>query len=136
MADSFSSEQRSRNMRAVKARDTKPEVSVRRLVHSLGYRFRLYRRDLPGTPDLAFIAKRKAIFVHGCFWHRHKYCPRGSAPQSNTEFWLAKLDKNVKRDARAIKELRSSGWKVLVLWECKLSDSEGLRRMIKRFLAR
>jgi DNA mismatch endonuclease (patch repair protein) len=122
MADSFSSEQRSRNMRAVKARDTKPEVSVRRLVHSLGYRFRLYRRDLPGTPDLAFIGKRKAIFVHGCFWHRHKYCPRGSVPQSNTEFWLAKLDKNVKRDARAIKELRSSGASFEMLFSSAVCD--------------
>ena len=136
MADMFSPEQRSRNMKAVRAKDTKPELTVRRLVHSLGYRYRLYRKDLPGSPDLAFISRRKAIFVHGCFWHRHARCSRGDVPRSNTGFWLPKLEKTVKRDAKAIRKLKSSHWKVLVLWECQLMDSAKLRRTVKNFLGR
>jgi DNA mismatch endonuclease (patch repair protein) len=136
MADMFSPEQRSQNMSAVRARDTKPELTVRRLVHSLGYRYRLYRKDLPGSPDLAFISKQKVIFVHGCFWHRHARCSRGNVPQSNAGFWLPKLEKTVRRDAKVIRRLRSSGWKVLVLWECQLVDSDKLRQTITSFLGR
>jgi DNA mismatch endonuclease (patch repair protein) len=123
-------------MSAVRARDTQPELVVRRLVHSLGYRYRLYRKDLPGSPDLAFISRRKAIFVHGCFWHRHTKCSRGRVPQTNTPFWLSKMKKNVDRDASVMRRLRSAGWKVLVLWECRLEDEVGLRREIVRFLGK
>jgi len=136
MADVFSSEQRSRNMKAIGSRDTRPELAVRRLVHSLGYRYRLHRKDLPGSPDLAFISKRKAIFVHGCFWHRHGRCSRATVPQSNAGFWLTKLAKNVKRDADVIRKLKSSGWKVLVIWGCQLGDSANLRRTVERFLGK
>ena len=124
---------RSENMRAIRGKDTKPELEVRRLVHGLGYRFRLHRADLPGKPDLVFSARRKVIFVHGCFWHSHA-CKSGLIPNSNRDFWLPKLRQNKARDARNIDALAQQGWKVLVIWECELKDTRPLRLTVKRFL--
>ena len=120
-------------MGRVHAKDTKPELLVRRLVHSMGYRFRLHRRDLPGTPDLVFPGRLKVIFVHGCFWHQHD-CPRGARPVSNVSFWNSKLDANVERDKKNIARLRSLGWSVLIIWECETKCLESLSARIGRFL--
>ncbi len=124
---------RSENMRAIRAKNTKPEMAVRSLVHKLGYRFRLHRPDLPGKPDLAFPARRKVIFVHGCFWHSHA-CKPGLRPRSNRGFWLPKLRRNKVRDGRNLKALGQQGWKALVIWECELKDTRALRLKVKRFL--
>jgi len=120
-------------MARIRGRNTKPEMRVRRLVHGLGYRYRLHKRDLPGTPDLVFAARRKAIFVHGCFWHQHQ-CPRGSQPTSNTAFWKTKLRQNVERDRKNIAELAAAGWSVLVVWECETKSTASLAKRITRFL--
>ncbi len=128
------SEERSRNMRAVKGRDTKPEMQVRRLLHRLGYRYRLHRKDLPGRPDIVFGPRRKVIFVHGCFWHGHS-CKAGQrVPKTNTEYWTAKILTNVERDRRQIEKLSAAGWSALVLWECELRDSGALTERLVRFL--
>lgn len=117
---------RSATMRAVKGRDTAPEMLVRRLAHRLGYRFRLHRKDLPGSPDLVFPARRVAMFVHGCFWHGHD-CPRGARmPKANADYWRAKLARNAERDRRALDELAALGWRTAVLWECELKDERAL----------
>ncbi len=116
-------EQRSRIMRAVKSRNTQPEITVRRLVHSMGYRYRLHRKDLPGKPDLAFISRRKAIFVHGCFWHGHD-CPHGARePKTNRDYWIPKIAKTRERDKATIERLRKMDWKALVVWECEIDRS-------------
>lgn len=125
---------RSAVMRAVKSRDTRPELLVRRLAHALGYRFRLHRKDLPGSPDLVFPSRRKAVFVHGCFWHGHD-CPRGArAPKANADYWRAKIARNVERDAHAEAALAALGWETLVLWECELKRDEELRARLRAFL--
>jgi DNA mismatch endonuclease (patch repair protein) len=132
--DKLSFKERSRNMSKVKGRDTKLEMLVRRLVYSLGFRYRLHRKDLPGTPDLSFIGRKKAIFVHGCFWHRHPQCKRASIPKTNTIFWKTKLNTNVKRDEQAQLELVNMGWQVLVIWQCETKDIGILKETIKSFL--
>lgn len=108
-------------MARVKGKDTKPELRLRKLLHGMGYRFRLHRRDLPGTPDLVFPGRRAVIFMHGCFWHRHPDpdCRRSRLPKTRTDFWLPKLDANVARDAAAEAALRALGWRVLTVWECE-----------------
>lgn len=117
-------------MARVRSTDTKPELAVRSLVHRMGYRFRLNRRDLPGTPDLTFPRLRIVIFVHGCFWHQHR-CPRGARqPRSNTEYWFPKLQRNMERDRRSVRALRRVGWRVLVVWECQIRDSARLRERL------
>jgi DNA mismatch endonuclease (patch repair protein) len=122
-------------MRLVGSANTKPELIVRRIVHGLGYRYRLHRKDLPGTPDLAFISRKKVVFVHGCFWHGHD-CGRGSRiPKTNTEYWQNKVARNKKRDARAKAELEAVGWEVLILWECELKDIERVTNVLQRFLS-
>ena len=127
-------EVRSRTMRAVRGRDTGPEMVVRRLVHGMGYRYRLHGRDLPGKPDLVFRPRRKAIFVHGCFWHQHD-CPRGARlPKSNRGYWLPKLRRNRERDAQHRARLADMGWKTLVVWECEIGDRDALARRIAAFL--
>lgn len=127
-------ESRSRTMRAVKGRDTQPELIVRRLTHLMGFRFRLCRKDLPGCPDLVFPRLHKVIFINGCFWHGHT-CPRGRRiPKSNKEYWLKKILKNRERDQKALKLLVATGWKPLVIWECEMSDESDLRNLIRRFL--
>ncbi len=108
-------------MRRVGSEDTHPELTLRKALHAEGYRYRLHRRDLPGSPDIVFPSKRKAVFVHGCFWHRHPGCSRASTPKSNFSYWQEKFDRNVLRDIQALKELRSLGWKTMVVWECGLT---------------
>lgn len=106
---------RSENMRRIRSKDTRPEMAVRRIVHGLGYRYRLHRKDIPGKPDLVFPRHRKVIFVHGCFWHQHPGCQDGRLPKSNTSYWGPKLKRNVERDKTALAELSSLGWEVLVI---------------------
>ena len=120
-------------MRAVGRKNTRPEMIVRRLVHSLGYRFRLHGTDLPGKPDMVFPARRKVVFVHGCFWHGHN-CRRGARPASNTSYWHPKLARNAERDQAQLEALRERGWEPLVIWECATKDLEGLANELKRFL--
>lgn len=128
------SEQRSRIMRAVKDRNTKPEMIVRRLLHRLGYRYRLHRKNLPGKPDIVFGPLRKVIFVHGCFWHGHS-CKRGNRlPKTNSDYWEAKITRNIERHLSQLDELKASGWTELTLWECELVDEEAVTRRLRAFL--
>lgn len=121
-------------MRAVKSKNTGAEMVVRRLAHSLGYRYRLHRRDLPGVPDLVFPSRRAVIFVHGCFWHQHD-CARGArTPKSRTTYWEAKLRRNRERDERHQRQLQGMRWSVLVVWECELRDHSVLEERLRRFL--
>lgn len=133
-ADSLTPEARSALMSRIGPRDSKPEVAVRRLLHRLGYRFRLHRRDLPGTPDIVFPSRRKVIFVHGCFWHRHPGCRAASTPKARADFWARKFDDNVARDARKIAALDVSGWSVLVVWSCETKMPETLEKRLGKFL--
>lgn len=126
--------QRSAQMARVRSRDTKPEMTVRSLVHRLGYRYRLHRRDLPGAPDLVFPSRRKVIFVHGCFWHQHRCSAGNRRPKTRVNFWTAKLGANKVRDRRVIRKLKTMGWSVLVLWECQLRDERSLGRRLDDFL--
>lgn len=121
-------------MAAIRATDTRPEMAVRRLVHRMGYRFRLHVSGLAGKPDLVFPSKRKVIFVHGCFWHVHEGCPHLRPPKSRVGFWLPKLEGNRERDLRVQRELAMAGWDVLVVWECEIADPETLGRRIRLFL--
>lgn len=125
---------RRRLMSRVKSKNTKPELVVRRLLHALGYRFRLHRRDLPGTPDIVLPARRKAIMVHGCFWHRHDGCSRTTSPSTRAEYWQAKFDANVERDARDLAQLSALGWDSMIVWECETKDIDAVRRRLKAFL--
>ncbi|MGH7927587.1 MAG: very short patch repair endonuclease [Candidatus Binatia bacterium] len=137
MGDVFSARKRRAIMRAVRPRDTKPELTVRSLIHRLGYRFRLYNHRLPGCPDLVFSSRRKVIFVHGCFWHRHS-CKRGrSTPSTRADFWQKKLESNRRRDIRTRQQLRRLGWGVMVVWECQTVPSrlDCLATRLTRFLA-
>jgi DNA mismatch endonuclease, patch repair protein len=134
MVDTLSPEDRSRRMSAIRSGNTKPEMVVRRLLHGLGYRYRLHRRDLPGTPDLVFPSRRCVVFVHGCFWHRHEDCRLARLPKSRVEFWETKLEGNRQRDQRKVRELVESGWRVLIVWECELADVDALTMRLKSFL--
>ena len=134
MTDVFSQEKRSWIMSRVKGRDTKPEILVRSFIFRMGFRFRLHRRDLPGTPDIVLPRHGKVIFVHGCFWHGHKRCPRSKRPTTNENFWNNKLDGNIKRDKRYRRKLRQMGWKVLIVWECETKSPEKLLQKLERFL--
>ena len=125
---------RSALMRRIRGRDTTPERTVRRAAHALGYRFRLHRRDLPGTPDLIFPRLRKVLFVHGCFWHRHKGCSRTTWPKTRALYWRKKFEENVGRDRRNIAELKALGWDVLVVWECETFDWSKLLALLSEFL--
>lgn len=121
-------------MAAIRGRDTGPERRVRSMVHALGYRFRLYRRDLPGTPDLVFPRLRAIVFVHGCFWHAHRCRAGRSDPKTNAAFWKAKRTRNRERDRAAARALRRRGWLVLTVWECELRDAEALIRKLASWL--
>jgi DNA mismatch endonuclease Vsr len=125
----------SRRMAAVRGKGTKPEIVVRRLVHGLGFRFRLHDRKLPGTPDIVFHSRRKIINVNGCFWHLHG-CSDSHVPASRRRFWKAKLERNRERDRSNLRALRRSGWRVLTIWECQLAEPERLQRRIEEFLGR
>jgi len=135
MVDTFSRAERSRIMAAVKSKDTTPELLIRRLVHSFGYRYRLHVRSLPGTPDLVFPRLRKVININGCFWHMHN-CGRCRIPSSRRDYWVAKIERNAARDKRTRRELRKLAWEVLVIWECQIqpSQEDRLRRRIVAFL--
>ena len=130
--------QRSANMGAIRSRDTKPEMVVRKLVHGMGYRYRLYRQDLPGRPDLVFPSRKKVIFVHGCFWHQHskKGCKLVRKPKSNRDYWLPKLERNMKRDREHRETLENEGWDVLVVWECEVKRNGQLDGQLRSFLER
>ena len=135
LADTISKEQRSANMRAIRSKDMKPELCVRRAAHAMGYRFRLHRRDLPGKPDLVFSGLHKAIFVHGCFWHQHTECRDGHYPRSNSNYWEPKLARNKERDTEHLTRLTDDGWGVLTIWECETKDQSHLRSRLQNFLS-
>ena len=134
MTDFVSKEKRSWLMSRVKGRDTKPEIRVRSLIHRMGFRFRIHRRDLPGNPDIVLPRHGKVVFVDGCFWHGHKGCSRSKRPTTNTRFWNHKLDANIERGNRFHRTLRRMGWRVLVVWECETRRPEVLLRKLERFL--
>jgi DNA mismatch endonuclease, patch repair protein len=121
-------------MSLIRARDTKPELLVRRLVHRCGYRYRLQGKRLPGKPDLVFASRGRVLFVHGCFWHRHPHCALARLPKSRLGFWLPKLTENRRRDLKNLRALGRQGWKALVVWECELRDMRRLERKLRRFL--
>lgn len=121
---------RSRMMGGIRGRDTKPEMTVRRIAHRMGYRYRLHSRELPGRPDLVFPGRRKVVFVHGCYWHRHENCRFAYEPKSNIAFWNRKFAQNVERDAAALIQLKELGWDALVIWECECGDSEAVARRL------
>lgn len=132
--DSVSRKKRSQIMALVRSKDTRPEMAVRKLVWNLGYRYRLHRRDLPGCPDLVFSGSRKVIFVHGCFWHRHKGCALARLPKSRLDFWGPKLESNALRDKRNKRALARRGWRVLTVWECELKNVDRVIIAARRFL--
>lgn len=121
--DILSKEKRSWNMSRIKGKNTRPELRVRSLLHRFGYRFRLHRKDLPGNPDIVLPKYKTVIFVHGCFWHRHKGCKYAYTPKSRSEFWGKKFEGTIKRDRKKTEELQSSGWRVIVVWECELKKN-------------
>lgn len=136
MADTVTPKRRSEIMSGIRSKGMKPEMVVRRLLHSMGYRYRLHRKDLPGKPDLVFPSRRKVIFVHGCFWHQHAGpgCGIVRVPKSNREYWLPKLERNVARDAEHRKRLRDLGWESLVIWECEVRAGSGFLEKVAEYL--
>lgn len=137
MADTLSGERRSWNMSRIKGRNTDPELRLRSLLHRAGFRFRLHVKELPGRPDVVLPKYRTAIFVHGCFWHRHVNCKNATTPSTRREFWQAKFDGNLSRDVRNRLELEAAGWTVLTVWECELkADSESVVRRLSHELRR
>lgn len=120
MTDRISREARSRNMAAIRGKDTKPEMTVRKFLHRRGFRYRLHVKDLPGKPDIVIPKFRTVVFVHGCFWHRHKGCKNAVLPKTNPDFWEKKLKGNVKRDRKNLEALRNMGWRIVVVWECAM----------------
>jgi DNA mismatch endonuclease (patch repair protein) len=133
--DKLSPEHRSENMRRIRGKDTSPELTVRKLCRELGFTgYRIHRKELPGKPDLAWIGRKLAIFVHGCFWHAHD-CSEGlRKPKSNQHYWIPKIERNQLRDAENIKNLRAAGWNVLIIWECELREPSSLPKKILQFL--
>ena len=129
--DRISKEHRSWNMSRIRSGDTKPERIVRSLLHGRGYRFRLHRKDLPGKPDIVLPKYKTVIFVHGCFWHRHKGCKHASVPKTRQDFWQTKFNSNIARDKKVQKQLKLSGWKTLIIWECELTEVESVMKKLK-----
>lgn len=134
LADTLSPKERSERMSKIRGKGSNPEMRLRRLVHGLGFRYRLHVKELPGKPDLVFPAKRAVIFMHGCFWHRHEGCKLARLPKSKLDFWMAKLEANRQRDLIHQRQLSDLGWRVLVIWECELNDIEHVSQIIKKFL--
>lgn len=132
--DRISSTERSRQMSLVKSKNTSPELAVRKLVFSMGYRYRIHGAELPGKPDLVFSRKKKVIFIHGCFWHRHQGCKKATTPATNTQFWLPKFARTVERDRKTLDALIERGWRSLVVWECELKNEEALSGRLREFL--
>ncbi|MCX5832486.1 MAG: very short patch repair endonuclease [Deltaproteobacteria bacterium] len=137
MTDKLSPERRSKNMSAIRSKDMKPELAVRRMVHRLGYRYRLHSKSLPGTPDMVFHSRHSVIFVNGCFWHQHPdpFCKDARKPKSNADYWQPKLVRNQVRDAENEAALKAEGWSILVIWECQTRDKLALEQIILSFLA-
>jgi DNA mismatch endonuclease (patch repair protein) len=132
--DVLTKAQRSRNMSAIKGKNTKPELAVRSIVHGMGYRYSLHRKDLPGRPDITLVSRKKIILVHGCFWHMHN-CRFGSVtPVTNARFWETKRIGNVRRDKRNVNLLRNGGWSVLTIWECQTSGKDAVAKLLRKFL--
>ena len=131
MTDILTKEKRSWNMSRIRNKNTRPEIVVRSLLHCIGYRFRLHRKDLPGNPDIVLPKYKTIIFVHGCFWHRHKNCKYAYTPKSRVDFWQKKFLGNIERDCKHKKELKKLGWKVLVIWECETTDALILSKRLK-----
>ena len=134
MTDIVDSRRRSKMMARIRGRDTAPEITVRRISHGLGFRFRLHRKDLLGRPDLVFPRHRLAVFVHGCFWHRHSGCRYAYTPKSHIAFWMEKFAHNIARDRRNEEALRNLGWQVLLIWECETRDKETVRQYLERHI--
>jgi DNA mismatch endonuclease (patch repair protein) len=134
MSDVFSKEKRSWIMSRISGRDTKPEIIVRKLIHSLGFRFRLHVRTLPGNPDIVLPKHRKIIFVHGCFWHGHENCKRSRRPSTNTGFWDKKISGNIERDKTIIVDLYELGWNTLSIWQCDIKNQEKLFELLRNYL--
>lgn len=134
--DRLTPEQRSRNMAQVKGKNTKPEKLVRSLLHSMGYRFRLHNKRLPGKPDITLPRYKAIVFVHGCFWHGHDGCKRAAIPTTRSEFWMKKISANKERDSRNIAALENLGYRCLVVWQCELKDLELLKQRLSDFLGR
>ncbi|WP_175947047.1 very short patch repair endonuclease [Burkholderia pyrrocinia] len=132
--DSLTPEERSERMSRIKGSNTKPELIVRSLIHRMGYRYRLHGKGLPGRPDLVFSKRRKVIFVHGCFWHRHEGCRLARLPKSRLDFWRPKLEANAERDKAVERRLSELGWKVLTIWECEVKDEVVLTLRVRAFL--
>lgn len=135
MADRVTAAQRSENMRRIRSRGTEPERRVRQIAHSLGLRFRLHRKGLPGTPDLVFVRHKKIILVHGCFWHQHKDCRYARLPRTRQDYWLPKLARNIQRDAENRAALEAQGWQVLEIWECQTRDPDQAKGLIWSFFS-
>lgn len=133
MVDNRSKDSRSQLMSRIGSKHTKPELTVRSLLHSLGYRYRLHRKELPGKPDIAFMGRKKAIFVHGCYWHGHG-CKIGKPPKSNLDFWLPKIERNRERDFEKRSELEQIGWQVEEIWQCELKDLQKLSARLQKFI--
>src|SRR3954469_6451150 len=131
MADVHTKEQRRKNMAAIKGKNTKPEILVRKFLHSKGYRFRLHDKKLPGKPDIVLPKYKTVIFIHGCFWHGHKGCKYYVVPKTRTEWWLNKINGNIANDTKAIKALKKEGWKIIMLWECDLKKNKSGRILQK-----
>jgi DNA mismatch endonuclease (patch repair protein) len=134
MVDTVDQATRSRIMARVRSKNSSPEMFVRRLLHRAGYRYRLHRKGLPGTPDLVFPGRKKVIFVHGCFWHRHEGCALARLPKSRSEFWMCKLEANRSRDRASEAKLHELGWETMTVWECELRDEAVLLDRLRRFL--
>ena len=134
MTDIFNTEKRSEIMSNIRSYGTNPEIFVRSLVHRMGFRFRLHRNDLPGSPDIVLPKHKKVIFIHGCFWHGHKNCNRSKRPSTNLSFWNKKLDSNIKRDRQNLIETRKKGWDYLVLWSCEIKKKDIIVKKLNKFL--
>ena len=132
--DRLTKEHRSWNMSRIKGRNTKPEVRVRSLLHQMGYRFRLHRKDLPGKPDIALPKHQTVVFVHGCFWHRHPDCQYAYTPQSRVRFWKKKFKRNVERHTEVEEQLTQLGWRVVVVWECETKDVGSLWQLLEEVM--
>jgi DNA mismatch endonuclease, patch repair protein len=133
--DTLTANERSQLMAKIRSKNSMPEMLVRRLVHSLGYRYRLHCTDLPGTPDIVFRGLRKIILMHGCFWHGHPRCPNNRMPKSRLDFWVPKITGNRKRDLKNARELRKQGWSILVIWECQTKNAKKLLDRVSSFLS-
>lgn len=134
MADTLSPQERSERMSLIRGTGSAPEMKLRRLVHGMGFRYRLHVKELPGKPDLVFPSRSAVIFMHGCFWHRHKGCKLARLPKSKLGFWNPKLEENRKRDLRNQRRLRDLGWRVLVVWECQMVDADRVSEVVREFL--